>query len=141
MRSVADRIRHAVLFEIIGVLVVSPLAGGLFDAPVQRVGVLAVGISLFATVWNYLYNLAFDHALRRFTGRLYKTPGERIWHALAFELGMLVVTLVPVMWWMGYTLSAALTMNVALMLFYLVYTYVYNLVYDLIFPIPARPPA
>jgi len=140
MRSVLDRVRHAVLFELIGVAIVSPLAGWLFHAPMHRVGALAVAISLFATVWNYVYNLAFDHALRRITGRVYKTSWERILHAIVFEAGMLVFTLAPVMWWMGFGLGEALTMNVALMVFYLVYTYAYNLAYDIIFPIPAQQP-
>lgn len=139
MRSVADRLRHAVLFEIIGVLLVSPMAGWLFHAPVHHVGVLALAVSLFATTWNYVFNLGFDHALRRLTGRVRKTQLERVVHALMFEAGMFAFTLAPVMWWMGFGLAKAVTMNLTLMLFYLAYAYAYNLAYDLIFPLPAEP--
>lgn len=136
MRSVGDRIRHAVCFEIIGVLVVTPLAGWAFDADFGRVGVLAVAMSLIATVWNYIYNLAFDHLLLRLRGRVLKTPGERVVHAFVFEFGMLLITLPPVMWWMNYGFSRALAMAASLMVFYLVYTYIYNWLYDIIFPLP-----
>lgn len=136
MRSVADRIRHAVLFELIGVLIVSPLAGWAFDAELHRVGVLAVAMSLLATLWNYLYNLGFDHALLRLRGRVRKTAGERVLHALIFEFGMLVFSLPPVMWWMDYSFLQALSMSASLMIFYLIYTYVFNWAYDTVFPMP-----
>lgn len=136
MRSVADRIRHAVCFEIIGVILVGPLAGWLFNTSMFRVGALALALSLVAMVWNYVYNLWFDHALWRLRGRVGKTLTERIVHALVFEFGMLLLTLPLVMWWLGYDLLRALTMSLSLMVFYLVYTYIYNLAYDWLFPVP-----
>lgn len=136
MRSAADRIRHAVCFEIIGVLIITPLAGWVFSAEFSQVGVLAIAMSMIATIWNYVYNLGFDHMLLRWRGRVYKTPLERIGHAFAFEFGMLIITLPPVMWWMNYGFSRALAMAGGLMVFYLVYTYVYNWLYDKIFPLP-----
>lgn len=136
MRSVGDRIRHAVCFEIIGVLLVTPLASWVFDAGLHKVGVLAVAMTLIAMVWNYVYNVGFDRLLLRLRGRVRKRPGERVVHAFTFELGMLLITLPPLMWWMSYGLERALVMNVALMTFYLIYTYLYNWAYDLVFPIP-----
>lgn len=136
MRSVADRIRHAVCFEFIGVIIVSPLAGWLFHAEMHKVGILAIAMSLLATAWNYVYNVWFDRTLLRLRGRVRKTLGERMIHALVFEFGMLLFTLPPVMWWMNYGFAQALTMDVSLMVFYLVYTYVYNLGYDALFPVP-----
>jgi len=136
MRSVTDRIRHAVCFELIGVAIVSPLAGWAFDAEFHKVGALAVALSLVATVWNYVYNLWFDHALLRIRGRVHKTLGERGIHACIFEMGMLVLTVPPVMWWMDYDFVRALSMGASLMAFYLVYIYVYNLAYDALLPIP-----
>jgi len=136
MRSVPDRIRHAVSFELIGVLIVSPLVSWAFDAGLHHVGVLAVAMSLLATVWNYVYNLLFDHALLRLRGRVRKTVAERVFHAVVFELGMLIFSLPPVMWWMSYSPLQALSMSASLMIFYLLYTYVFNWAYDVIFPIP-----
>ncbi|MES1945345.1 hypothetical protein PC39_14557 [Salinisphaera sp. PC39] len=139
MRSIADRIRHAVCFEVIGVLMVGPLASWAFDAELMRVGSLAIALSLVATAWNYVYNLWFDHAMWRMLGRVRKTLSERVLHAFIFEFGMLLLTLPPVMWWLDRGVIQALNMSLSLMVFYLVYTYVYNLAYDWLFPI--REPA
>lgn len=136
MRSIADRIRHAVCFEVIGVLMVGPLASWAFDAELMRVGSLAIALSLVATAWNYVYNLWFDHAMWRLLGRVRKTLSERVLHAFIFEFGMLLLTLPPVMWWLDRGVIQALNMSLSLMVFYLAYTYVYNLAYDWLFPVP-----
>lgn len=134
MRSVGDRIRHAVCFEVIGVLTVTPLVDWVFDARLFRVGVLALFLSLLATCWNYVYNVAFDRLMWRLRRRVYKRPHERVVHACVFEFGMLVITVPPVMWWLDYGLSRALSMAASVMVFYLLYTYVYNWLYDRLFP-------
>lgn len=136
MRSTADRIRHAVLFELIAIILVGPLLGWAFAAPIVRVGALSVVLSLVATGWNYIYNIGFDHALQRLRGHVRKRPWERIIHAFLFELGMLVFTIPPVMWWLGFDLFEALRMALSVMVFYLFYAWLYNLVYDHVFPIP-----
>ncbi len=136
MRSVADRIRHAVCFELLGVLLVTLLSGWVFSTEASHFGPLALLLSLIATLWNYLYNLAYDHFLLRLRGRVQKTLWERVWHAFWFEFGMLVITLPLVMAWLDYTFQLALTMSLSLMGFYLLYTYVYNWAYDRLFPLP-----
>ena len=40
MRTVADRIRHAISFEIIGLMIVIPLAAWVFKKPMFDIGVL-----------------------------------------------------------------------------------------------------
>lgn len=137
MRTVADRIRHALCFEIIGLLLVTQLSGWLFKTSLVTFGILALILSVLATLWNYVYNLMFDHALLRLVKRVEKTLFERVIHAFLFEIGMLIITLPLVVWWMGYGLVEALNMSIALMVFYLVYVYIYNIVYDKIFPVPA----
>lgn len=136
MRTVADRIRHALCFEIIGLLLVTQLSGWLFDAPLVKFGVLALTLSVLATIWNYVYNLAFDHAMLRLVERVQKTLLERVLHAFLFEVGMLIITLPLVVWWMEYGFVEAFNMSIALMIFYLVYVYIYNIIYDNLFPIP-----
>jgi|SRR5699024_8403458 len=136
MRTVADRIRHALCFEIIGLLLVTQLSGWLFNTPLVKFGVLALVLSVLATLWNYVYNLGFDHAMLRFAKRVQKTLLERVLHAFLFEIGMLIITLPLVVWWMEYGFAEAFSMSIALMIFYLVYVYVYNIIYDNVFPIP-----
>ncbi|WP_325893832.1 PACE efflux transporter [Grimontia sp. NTOU-MAR1] len=134
MRTAADRIRHAIAFEVIGlILIVSILSLFGFDA--AHTGVLGVVFSVLATGWNYIYNLWFDKAMMRFAGKTEKTQKHRILHAVLFELGLLWITLPAIAWWLNINLWQAFLMDIGLVAFYLVYAYIYNLMYDKVFPI------
>lgn len=91
MRTTADRIRHAVGFELIGLITFAPSATLLFGYNMFEMGSLAIAGSIIATVWNYLYNLLFDHAMVKLRGKVHKTTLIRIYHAFLFEGGLLVM--------------------------------------------------
>ncbi len=56
MRTRLDRIRHAVCFEIIGlILLVGVLSQLGFDS--GHIGVVGIAFSILATGWNYIYNI------------------------------------------------------------------------------------
>ena len=65
MRKTADRIRHAISFELIGLGLVIPLGTLAFAMPAKDIGVVGVVGATLATFWNYIYNLGFDHLLNR----------------------------------------------------------------------------
>ncbi len=136
MRSTRDRIRHAISFELIALLIVTPAGAVLFEKPISDIGVIAVGGATIATGWNYLYNLGFDHLMRRLTGSTQKSTSIRVGHAILFELGLLVVLLPFVAWYLQISLWDALIMDVAFALFYVVYAFVFNWGYDRVFPLP-----
>ena len=136
MRSFSDRIRHAVLFELIGIAIFTPAAAWLFNQPVTHMGVIGVVSATVATVWNFLFNLGFDHALIRFTGRVIKTMPIRVAHAMLFEAGLIVLLIPFVAWYLGISLWAALMMDLSIVAFYLVYAFVFNIAYDRVFPVP-----
>ena len=87
-----------------------------------------------ATVWNYLYNLGFDHVLRRTTGTLHKTLPIRVVHALLFEATLLLLLLPLFAWWLGITLLEALLMDISFAAFYALYAFVFTWAYDAVFP-------
>ena len=93
MRTGADRLRHTLGFEGLGLMISIPLFSLLTGQPADHLGPLAIGLSLLATGWNYLYNLLVDHWMVRQLGRLEKRFLERVLHALLFELGLLLVAL------------------------------------------------
>jgi uncharacterized membrane protein len=136
MRNRADRIRQTIGFEVIGFLLFVPLAHWAFGFSVQDLGVLAVTMSVIAAVWNYVYNLGFDHLLARWKKRVKKNTLERIVHAFGFEGGLLFVSLPLVAWWLNIGLWEAFIMDLGFATFYLVYAFVYNWVYDKVFPLP-----
>ena len=138
MRSFSDRVRHAVLFELIGIAIFTPAAAWLFNQPVAHMGVIGVVSATVATIWNLLFNLGFDHALVRVTGRVIKTMPIRVAHAMLFEAGLIVLLIPFVAWYLGISLWAALMMDISIVAFYLVYAFVFNIAYDRVFPVPPR---
>ncbi len=52
MRTARDRIRHAALFEIIALVIVTPLGGMLFGIEIQHFGIVAAVSTTIAMVWN-----------------------------------------------------------------------------------------
>ncbi|PIB25056.1 hypothetical protein BFP76_02620 [Amylibacter kogurei] len=136
MRTTFDRIRHALSFEIIGLLVITPLGALAFHMPIHDIGIVAILAATLATLWNYIYNLMFDRTMLRIRGSVHKTIPLRIIHAVFFELGLLIVLLPFVAWYLQISLMQALIMDISFALFYLIYAFVFNWAYDLIFPIP-----
>lgn len=136
MRSTSDRIRHAISFEVIGLMLITPIGALAFDKPVEAIGVVAFVSATIATGWNYAYNLIFDHALLRYRGAVQKTVPIRVIHSILFEAGLLLVLLPFIAWYLGVSLLEAFLMDVSFAVFYLGYAFVFNWAYDVIFPIP-----
>ena len=135
MRSFPDRVRHTVMFEIIGLALVIPGGAMLFNLPATHMGVIGVGSATVATLWNFVFNLGFDHAMLRFAGHTRKSLGLRVLHALLFEGGLLVLLLPPMAWYLGMGLWETFLMDLAIVVFYVVYAFLFNLAYDRVFPV------
>ena len=137
MRSSWDRLRHAISFELGGLALISPLGAWAFGLPVADVGVVGVACAIIATVWTYIYNLAFDAALQRVTGGTHKSFPLRVLHAVVFELALLALLMPVIAWYLDVGLLHALAMDVAFAGAYMVYAFLFNWAYDRIFPLPA----
>ncbi|WP_201540321.1 PACE efflux transporter [Psychrobacter sp. 1044] len=138
MRTVKDRIRHTLGFEIIGLIIFVPLASWLFGFDIQSIGLIALAASIIATLWNYFYNLLFDHSMLKLRGNVHKTVPLRMLHAFLFEGGLLLLFLPIIAWHLGISLWQAFLMDITMATFYLVHAFVYNWIYDNVFPIPAN---
>ncbi|MGX7703287.1 PACE efflux transporter [Methylobacterium sp. Gmos1] len=135
MRSTRDRIRHALLFEVVGLALIIPLGTVLFGLHASAMGVIGAGSAVAATVWNYVYNSGFDRAMQRLVGHTRKSLPLRLAHAVLFEAGLLVILLPPIAWYLGIGLVQAFVMDIAIALFYVAYAFVFNLAYDRAFPL------
>ena len=137
LRSFPDRVRQIALFELGGLLLVTPPFVWISGVPLaESVGLLAT-IALIAALWNAAYNIAFDRIEGHITGRtadLRPFP-LRVLQAFGFELGLLLITLPVVMWWTGMDWLTALIADIALAIAYVAYAFVFNLGYDRVFPI------
>ncbi|WP_420963635.1 PACE efflux transporter [Brucella sp. IR073] len=136
MRSVSDRIRHALSFEIIGLLLVTPLGALAFHMPMHDIGMVSLVSATIATTWNFVYNYLFDVVLQRLSGTTEKGAFMRVFHAVLFESGLLVVLMPFIAWYLGVSFWQAFIMDVSFALFYMGYAFVFNWAYDRIFPLP-----
>jgi len=136
MRTTADRIRHAISFEVIGILIATPLAAFAFHMHAGDSAVIVVGSATVAMLWNYVYNLGFDHALKALGRSTEKTLPIRILHAMLFEIGLLLMLMPLIALYLGITLWEAFVMDMAFALFYMGYALVFNWAYDKVFPLP-----
>ena len=136
MRSITDRVRHALAFEIIGLVIFIPLFSWLLQKNVSEMGVLGVVSAFTATSWNFIYNWGFDLAMLRWAGTLHKTVAVRVLHSVLFEAGLIVLLIPFIAWYLDISLWAALVMDIAIVVFYLVYAFFFNIAYDRVFPIP-----
>lgn len=134
MKTVRDRLQHAIVFEVVALIIVIPLGILFFHMPANDIGLITIGSAVVATAWNYVYNLIFDISMKRVKGDLKKTIPIRIVHAILFEAGLLAILAPLVALYLGISLLDALILDVSLSLFYVVYAFLFNLVYDHIRP-------
>lgn len=136
LQGVRRRVLYVTLYELIAIVVATLGLAVLTGQSAAHSGVASVAASVIAVVWNLLFNWAFERweARQAVRGR---TVWRRMAHAVGFE-GGLVFTLVPLFaWWFDVTLWQAFVMDLALIVFFLVYTFVFNWGFDRVFGLPA----
>lgn len=135
MQGIRRKLVYVTLFELIAITISSTGLSAGSGASMQHAGVAAIASSVIAVLWNLVYNTAFERWEARQTvrGRSFK---RRAAHAVGFELG-LSICLVPLfIWWLQIGLGQALLLDIALSLFFLVYTFAFNLAFDKVFGLP-----
>ena len=136
MRTTLDRLRHALLFELIGLILFVLIFSVLFKVSVADIAAIGIFASIVATFWNYVYNLIFDNIMLSIRNSTIKTFPLRIVHAILFECGLLFVTLPAIMWRLNASFMEAFIVDISTVVFYLIYALVFNWVYDKVFPVP-----
>ncbi|QEA38918.1 PACE efflux transporter [Pistricoccus aurantiacus] len=126
MRSIKERLVHSILFEIGGLVIVTPLATWLTGHGFGEMGILAFAVSTFAMIWNFVWNKLFD----RWVPTRRRTLVQRVAQTFGFELGILVITLPVVAWWLDIGLVEAFWLDLGFMLFFMFYALVYNTSFD-----------
>ena len=136
-KSLAERVGHALAFEVIALVICSPLFSWLMGTSVAAMGTLTLAISLIAMLWNVAYNALFDRLQRRigFTRSL----GVRLLHAVVFESGLIIVAVPLAAVWLGIGLWQAFVLDIGLLMFFLPYTVIFNWAYDRLRPRWAAP--
>ncbi|MES2069475.1 MAG: multidrug/biocide efflux PACE transporter [Pseudomonadota bacterium] len=127
-KSLWERGLHALLFEVTAIIITAPLLVTVMGISLAHAGTLTLFVSLVAMLWNMVFNILFDHALRYW--QLVRGLKLRIVHALAFEFGLVLMVVPMAAWWLELSLLDAFLLDIGLILFFLPYTLIFNWVYD-----------
>lgn len=123
-----ERVFQAILFELTTLAIVIPMTVLIAGYETGKMAMVGISLSIFAMLWNYIYNLLFD----KLAGyeRIKRGLALRISHALGFELGMVIITLPVLAWYLNITWLAAAILEAGFLVFILIYTLVFNWLYD-----------
>lgn len=129
-RSLAERIFHAVSFEVIATAICAPASAWIMQRPVLEMGGLTLLLATAAMIWNVIYNAFFDRQWP--AHRVTRTARVRVLHALGFEGGFIVIGVTLVSLVLGIDLVTAFLLEIGFFLFFLPYTMAYNWGYDML---------
>ncbi|WLG49607.1 multidrug/biocide efflux PACE transporter [Pseudomonas sp. FP1742] len=129
-KSITERILQAIGFELLAILICTPLLAWVMDKPMLEMGVATMAIAALALAWNVVFNGVFDRLLKRFA--LVRNAWVRVVHALLFEGGLVAFGVPLIAWWLKISLWQAFLLDIGVLLFFLPYTYVYHWGYDVV---------
>jgi uncharacterized membrane protein len=130
------RVVQALLYETIAVAIVAPVLSWVFDSPPLAALALAMATSAVALAWNFVYNTMFERWEARQTVRG-RSAARRLAHSLGFEIGLLLLLVPLIAWWLDVSLLQALVADIGLMVFFFFYTIVFTWGFDRVFGLPA----
>lgn len=136
MSPLRRRVLQAALYEGIAVAVVAPTLAWAFDSPGMTALALTLATSAVALSWNYVYNALFERweSRQEVKGR---SAARRLAHSAGFELGLVVLLVPLIAWWLDVSLWQALVADLGLMVFFFFYTMVFTWAFDRVFGLPA----
>nr|WP_315445640.1 multidrug/biocide efflux PACE transporter [uncultured Pseudomonas sp.] len=129
-KSLTERIFQAIGFELLAIIICTPLLAWIMQKPLLDMGAVTVLIALLALAWNVVFNRFFDRMLERMN--IAHNAWVRVVHALLFEGGLIVMGVPLIAWWLSVSLWQAFLLDVGVLLFFLPYTYVYHWGYDVL---------
>jgi uncharacterized membrane protein len=137
MQGPLRKLFHAILFEVIAIVIVTAGMRLLSDHNTAQAGGLAVSTALMALSWNMVFNTLFEAWERRQPSRA-RTWRRRLAHACLFEGGLVLMTVPVIAWWLSTGWWPALITDLGLVAFFLVYGLAYNYLFDQLFGLPGR---
>lgn len=126
---------YVTVFEAIAIIASTYVLMWLSDSGAAESLPVAIMVSVAAVVWNFIYNTVFEAWEQRNKVKERSFLIRSI-HAIGFEGGLVLICLPLYMVWYGVGLYEAFTMELALLIFFLVYTFVFTLIFDKIFTLP-----
>ncbi|QIV96729.1 putative membrane protein [Allofrancisella inopinata] len=128
------RIIHMVGFEVMGIIIFTPITMFILNENVFDTSVLVAVISIMAMIWNFIYNYLFDIVETCLDGHRSKRRFNiRILHTLLFEVVLLIITIPFIASWLRISFLDALFVDIGFVIFYVFYALAYNYTFDKIY--------
>ncbi len=137
LRSARERLLQTVLYELGGLLLVTPLYGIVTGHTAAEAMFLLIAVSIATMSWAAFHNTVFDYFEQKHTGRVASDRPQalRFVHAASTEVTSVIVT-TPVIMAIGkYGFWDALLVDIGLTLIYSAYAYLFHIAFDFIRPI------
>lgn len=136
LQGIWRRVVYISLYEVLAIALAGLGLMLMSGESLAASGALATATSAVAVVWNLVFNSLFERweARQPVKGRSVK---RRVAHAVVFEAGLVLMLVPLIAWWLDIGLWQALVMDLALVVFFLVYTFVFNWAFDAVFGLPA----
>lgn len=136
MQGWKRRLAYVGLFEVLAIGISSTVLGLMSGASAGHSLALSVMISTTAMSLNFVYNIAFEAWEARQKNRQ-RSVGRRVVHAVGFQISLLTVLIPMIAWWFEVSLIEALVMDLALIVFFPIFTFVFAWGFDQCFGLPA----
>ena len=135
MQGWKRRLTYVTSFEMLAIVISSSFLSMMSGASATHSLALSMMISTIAMSLNLVYNYAFEAWEQRRKDPT-RTVTRRVIHALGFQACLLTMLIPLISWWFGVTLLQALLMNLALTIFFPIFTFVFSWCFDAIFGQP-----
>src|SRR5690625_8049524 len=89
--------------------------------PALSMAALSAVISGMAMLWNMIFNWIFDVLQRKYHFR--RSISIRILHACCFEVGLIIMVVPLVVWWVNTPLCHALSVDIGIVVLFLPYPF------------------
>ncbi|HUD52735.1 PACE efflux transporter [Parvibaculum sp.] len=139
LRSTKERVFQAVLYEAIGLALLTPAYSFAMGLPLDNSFITMAWISTVVVVWSAIYNAVFDRLLLRWTGRPahLKTFRIRLLHSALYEASITIFAVPIIAFMSGEGWFVAFIADLGFTAVYFGYTYLFHLVYDRVRPVRA----
>jgi uncharacterized membrane protein len=129
------KVLFVVSFEVMAISCSSLGLSLMSEQSVTHASVMGAACSAIAVAWNWIFNSMFEK-WESHQASIHRTLLRRVAHALGFEIPLLVGFVLLFSWWFSIGFVQALLMDLALFLFFLVFTFLYTWGFDLMFGQP-----
>lgn len=137
MQGWKRRVTYIGLFEATAILISSTFLSYVSGKSGAHSLALSMMITTTAITVNFVYNLAFEAWEVRQASRE-RTVLRRVLHATGFQICLVTLLIPLIAWWFEVSLVEAFFMDMALIIFFPIYTMVFTWVFDLVFGTPAH---